>query len=136
MLLLVIFVVLVIVGGIILHLYENSFRGFWDHDWWAGVGSAAIVIGAVGALVLGLSCLIVQVPKDVDYQAALNEREALVYRLENREENIVGNEMLYSEITKFNNALLSAKKWASNPWIGCCYNDLIASIDYIEYREG
>jgi hypothetical protein len=137
MLLLVLSVVLLIAGILATCLYVNSYYGFWARDVWMVIGAAAVVFGLIGSLSLGVTCLKVSLTKDVDYQVALNERTSLVYRLENQESNLVGNEMLYSEITEFNSKLLTTKKWADNPWIGCCFNDLIADLDYIDYqREG
>lgn len=136
MLLVVLFVVLAVSGCIVTHLYSNSCHGFWDHDVWSTVGAVGCVLGFTGLVVSAFLGLRVQINKDVDYQVALNERDALVYRLEHREDNMVGNEMLYSEVTEFNNGLLSTKKWADSPWIGCFFNEKIADLDYIEYREG
>lgn len=135
MLLIILLIVLAVVGGVIIWLYSNSYKGFWDHEAWVDVGMLFAAVGLVGSIACGAMVLKVQVKKDVDYQAALNERTALEYRLEHRAENQIGNEMLYSEITEFNNSLLVAKKWANNPWVGCFNNDLIADLDYIEYKE-
>ncbi len=136
MILIVLFVVLAACGVLVASLYFNHYHGFWDHDAWSSVGAILCVLGFVGLFTSAFLGLRVQIAKDTDYQAALNEREALVYRLEHREANLVGNEMLYSEITEFNNSLLVTKKWADSPWLGCFYNEKIADLDYIEYREG
>lgn len=79
--------------------------------------------------------LIEQIGKDVDYQNKLYEREVLEYRIENMDDNIVGNEMLYNDIVEFNNSLRSTKKWANNPWTNWFNNRDIATIKYIEIEK-
>ena len=130
MLLIILFVVLFLFGVIGL---VRCCKSLADESWLL-LPAILLAVGLIGGLVVGGLCLPVQVNKEVNYQQALHEREILVYRLEHREENIVGNEMLYSEIVEFNNDLRFTKKWASSPWVGCFHNDLIADIDYIEYE--
>jgi len=72
------------------------------------------------------------ITKETNFQNMLYEKQVIEYRIENKESNIVGNEMLYNDIVAFNNKLRTEKKWATNPWTNVFNNDLIASIDYIE----
>lgn len=65
------------------------------------------------------------------YQEAVYSKKVLEYRLEQKLD-VVGNELLYSDIVEFNNMLRREKIWSSNPWVGCLYNSKVASIDYIE----
>lgn len=95
-------------------------------------GWGIIAINIIILLCIGIVILCIQIPKETDYQNALYEKEVLEYRLENKDENLVGNEMLYSEITKFNNELRKHKTYSKNLWLNLFYNDKIATIDYIE----
>lgn len=69
---------------------------------------------------------------DIDYQDKLYEKEMLEYRINNADENIVGNEMLYNDIVEFNNELRRTKKFINSPWLNWFNNAKIASMDYIE----
>ena len=76
--------------------------------------------------------LSVQVYKDMDYDEMVYEKSVLELRLENKDENLVGNEFLYNDIIDFNNKLKYEKKYANNFWIGIFHNDKIATIEYIK----
>ena len=138
MLLIILSVLLLALGIGLLYLNDNcSFGSIWNHDGWMVLGMFFVAAGLVCTLVSGSFAIARQATKETEYQKALYEREVLEYRLDHHDENIVGNEMLYTEIVEFNNVLRVAKKWAGNPWVGCFNNDLLADIDYIEYdREG
>lgn len=118
--------VLLLIGGILL-LNSDTCK-----DLLIGCG----VIGTfIGGVMLGISILaisITQINREIDYQNKSYERDMLEYRIENMEEDIVGNEMLYNDIVEFNNELRSVKKWANNPWTNWFNNADIATIDYIE----
>ena len=88
-------------------------------------------------LSLGVSVAIIdaQVNKDIKYQNTLYEKEMLEYRIDNIEDNIIGNEMLYNDIVEFNNNLRETKKWANNLWVNWFYNQDIATIDYVEIES-
>lgn len=136
MLLIILSVLLLALGIGLLYLNDNcSFDSIWRNDAWLGFGILLTALGIFGTLLSGSCAIIRQVTKETEYQKALYEREVLEYRLDHHDENIVGNEMLYTEIVEFNNDLRVAKKWAGNPWVGCFNNDLLADIDYIEYKE-
>lgn len=73
-----------------------------------------------------------QIPKQKNYEIMLYEKEVLEYRLTHKEENEIGNELLYREIVDFNNALKTEKYYSNIIWTNWFCNDLIASIGYIE----
>lgn len=96
------------------------------------IGLILTIIAIFTSLIVGVAIIDVNVNKEVNYQNKLYEREMLEYRIDNMENNIVGNEMLYNDIIEFNNELRSVKKWANNPWTNWFYSQDVASIDYIE----
>lgn len=73
--------------------------------------------------------------KDRDYQIILKEKEMLEYRLEHKEDNVVGNEMLYNDILSFNQRIYISKRNQENYWINWYCNDKIATIEYIDYKN-
>lgn len=88
----------------------------------------------VGSIIVGVCIFVILINAsmyDIEYQNTLHTKEMLEYRIEHMEENITGNEMLYSDIVEFNNELRCVKKWANNPWTNWFSNKDIASIDYI-----
>lgn len=97
-------------------------------------GVVAFGIGAIITFMCTVCIIGVQTGKEVNYQNALYEKEVLEYRIENMENDITGNEMLYNDIVEFNNELRNTKKWANNPWSSWFWNEDIATIDYVEYR--
>ena len=99
-----------------------------------------IVLGVTLCFLFGSALLIcvigictVQIPKEIDYQQSLYEKQVIEYRIENQDKDIVGNELLYQDIVEFNNNLRTQKQYANNIWVNWFYNDKIATIDYIEY---
>lgn len=118
----------IIIGAIVCLVIER--RTYED---WAFVAAMALTLLAIFvSMFVGIGVIGTQVNKDVDYQNTLYEKEMLEYRIDNMEDNIVGNEMLYNDIVEFNNGLRNVKKWANNPWTNWFYNQDIATIDYIE----
>lgn len=95
-----------------------------------------IVIGIFGSLICGIIAMVVSCNKDVEFEKALYEKKTIEYRIENKNKNIVGNELLYADIVEFNNKLRSAKKWSNNIWVNWFNNDKIAKLDYIEFEFG
>lgn len=71
---------------------------------------------------------------DVDYENKLAEKQMIEYRIE-QDEEIAGNELLYTQIVEFNNSLRKTKKWSSKPWTSWFHNHKIAEIDFIELEE-
>lgn len=76
--------------------------------------------------------LSVQVYKDRDYEEMVYEKSVLELRLNNKDDNLVGNEFLYADIIDFNNKLRYERRYADSFWIGIFHNDKIATIEYIE----
>lgn len=93
------------------------------------------VITIFFVMFVGVGIMTTQINEDINYQSALYEKEVIEYRIDNMSDNVVGNEMLYSDVVEFNNELRRIKKWANNPWVSLFYNQKIASIDYIEIRR-
>lgn len=122
-----ILVVLLLIAGITL-LAINSYNNVLF-----GCGLAGASIGGIMTFVCIVCLLDTQINKAVNYQNALYEKEVLEYRIENMDNDITGNEMLYNDIVEFNNELRSAKKWANNPFVNWFWNEDIATIAYVEY---
>lgn len=99
-------------------------------EWLTGAGMLLGIVGLICGLVFGAAAAHTQITKEAEYQKALYMRDVLIYRLEN--ENMAGNELLYSQIVEFNNDLRDIKRWSANEWVGIFNNDMIAGIDYIE----
>lgn len=99
------------------------------------VGDVLVILGVVISFTLGTVIIAVQTTKDIGYESALYEKEVIEYRIENIYNNVVGNELLYNDIVKYNNNLRKAKMLSNNLWINWFVNDKLAEIDYIEYKE-
>lgn len=93
------------------------------------------MLSTIGLLICLVIIALTQIPRQIVYEEHLYNKEMLEYRLEHRDENIVGNEMLYKEITEFNNDLRCHKHYADNLWVNWFNNQLIAEIDYIEVGD-
>lgn len=96
-----------------------------------------IVLTMIFAVILGvcIGCVIdTNVNRDLYYQNKLHEREMLEYRINQLENNNIGNELLYNNIVEFNNDLRSVKKWANNFWVNWFYVQEIAELDYVEVK--
>lgn len=120
--------------GIILLIVARSFECYTSYDLDFGLnvtGIVLIILFGIGLIIASAFAMGVQLPKEKNYQKVLYQKQVLEYRLDHIEDNLVGNEILYSEITDFNNLLRECKYYADNPWIGLFYNDKIATIDYI-----
>lgn len=74
-----------------------------------GCGVIGVFIGGFATAICILCILATQTGKEINYQNALYEKEVLEYRIENMEEDVTGNEMLYNDIVEFNNELRSTK---------------------------
>lgn len=123
--------VLLVIGIIMVLAYVNS-RSAPE-----GILIFGVMIAVISVIVLGVSigCVIdTNINGDLYYQNKLHEREMLEYRINQLENNNIGNELLYNDIVEFNNDLRGVKKWADNFWIGSFYVQEIAQLDYIEVR--
>lgn len=119
---------IVLIVGIILITLGNK---LWS-DLCNGFGVGCVMIAGFALLLSLAFTLIAQIPKQKDYETALYERQVIEYRLENKSENVVGNELLYEDIVEYNNTLRSHKRYHDNFWLNWFYNDKIATIEYIE----
>ena len=120
MLIIIILAALVILG-IVLCNKGHEFAGPLTTMFSGGILFACIIV-----------IMFVQIPAEHDYQKTLYEKEVIEYRIENQDNNIVGNELLYNDIIEFNNELRDTKRYANSWWTNWFNNAKIASIDYIE----
>lgn len=94
--------------------------------------SLIIILFSIPLIITLIVLMCVQIPKQKDYETALYERQVIEYRLENKSENVVGNELLYQDIVDYNNSLRSHKRYSDNFWVNWFFNNKIATIEYIE----
>ena len=131
MLITLLFLLLIVIGVVLYIIGKNTES--WEAEEQFGILS--VVFGAIGVAGL-LPCLFAilnaQIPANINYEKMLYEREMLVYRLENKEENLIGNEHIYTQVIEFNNELRNTKYYSNNIWTNWFYNQKIATIDYIE----
>lgn len=130
MLILIILGVLLVLGIVMIVLGNKN-----DPGALFGGGVTCITLSVFGFVLAIAFILMVQIPKEKDFQNKQYEKQVLEYRLEHLEDNVVGSEMLYSEIIEFNNNLRTCKHYADSLWVGLFYNDKIATIDYIVIGE-
>ena len=128
------FIVLITIGTIMLIIgVRDTYNFSWQtKDVLQNIGIMLTLIGIFAEIICIAGIIINRIDYDIDYQNVLYEREVLEYRLDHREDNFPGNEMLYDDIVNFNNKLRSQKKWANNPWTNWFNNEKIAALDYIE----
>lgn len=69
---------------------------------------------------------------ELDYEAALDKREALVYWRDFVEPSSPLNTEIQRQIDEFNQELSLHKKYLGDPWRGIFWNEKIATINYIE----
>ena len=103
------------------------------NDWFGGLEVVLTIFGAMATVISVVAIMVVNIPAQTEYEKELYKREVLMYRLENRDEEITDNELLYTEIVEFNNNLRDTKRLVKNPFTNWFYNQLIAEkIDYIQ----
>lgn len=120
-----------IIGILLLYLNNDC---CWFNDAIDLIGFLLVFAGAI-CLGVCLICIIVaHVNVDAQLQALQNTRDMLVYRLEHINELPAGNEMLYSEITEFNNQLYENMINTRNPWINWFYNSAFNNIPLIPWQ--
>lgn len=129
MILTILSLVILLAGIALLIILDESY--YLDIDIWFPIGIVSIILGASGVIVTLAVICAAQIPSETNYQAALYEKSVLEYRLENQDDNIVGNELLFNDIVKFNNTLRQTKRYANSPWVNWFYNQKIATIDYV-----
>lgn len=127
------FIVLITIGTIMLIIgVRDTYNFSWQtNDVLQNIGIMLTLIGIFAEIICAAGIIGNRIGYDIDYQNTLYEREVLEYRLDHRENDFPGNEMLYNDIVEFNNKLRSQKKWANNPWTNWFNNEKIAALDYI-----
>ena len=137
MLFVLLFAVFIVIGIItVIICQKNKYNLSWRvHDILENVGIGLALLGLFVEILCVAGIIINRIDYDIDYQKVLYEREVLEYRLNHKENDFPGNEMLYSDIVEFNNKLRSQKKWANNPWTNWFNNEKIAALDYIELDD-
>lgn len=98
------------------------------------ISGVILVLGAITTFACSMVMLENTISKQVDYEKALYTKKTIEYRIEHKEDNVVGNELLYNDIVEFNNELRNIKYWVNNPWTSWFNNDKVAQLDYIEYE--
>jgi hypothetical protein len=124
--------IIFIIGLIIGISYYVQERNTGDNGLLFAMCFLIVLLFSIPLVIAGSIAMAVQIPKEKDYQQAVYERQVIEYRLENKDDNIVGNELLYKDIVEFNNNLRQHKRYADSFWIGIFHNDKIATIEYIE----
>lgn len=71
---------------------------------------------------------------DVKHEVAVQEREAIVYRLgkQDSEESYTVNGGVYMDAVEFNKKVKTDKKWGKNPWTNWLNGWVYADLDEIE----
>lgn len=121
-----------LIAGILLLCLNNSCH--WYNDMIDLIGFLFVVAGAVSLGICLVMIIVAHINVDAHLQALQNTRDMLIYRLEHVNELPVGNEMLYSEITEFNNQLYENIINSRNPWINWFYNSEFNNIPLIPWR--
>ena len=135
MLLVFLFIFLLIAAIVFIIIADKHFSYDATQVAWI-VGILISIISIMGLIISLMLILFTQIPAQKDYEAMLYEKEVLEYRLKNQDNALNGNELLYRDITEFNNDLRDCKYWADNLWLNWFFNQKIATIDYIELNRG
>ena len=129
MLIIIVSLVLMVISIVVCRYGDNH---YYVHDL-INITSYVVSIFSTAIFIVAISFATANsITKETNFQNMLYEKQVIEYRIENKESNVVGNEMLYNDIVAFNNKLRKEKKWATNPWTNVFWNGKIASIDYIE----
>ena len=127
----------IFVAGIVLAIIGNSSKISYNaQDTITGIGIVCLVLGGVIGMITGGISIGTVINADLDYENTIYERDVLEYRLEQLDENMTGNELLYNDIVEFNNNLRYTKEWADSPWTSWFFNQKIVDIEYIELDMG
>ena len=129
MILTILSLVILLAGIVLLIILNKSY--YLDEDIWLPISIVSIMLGAIGVITTLAAICAAQIPGETNYQAALYEKSVLEYRLENQDDNIVRNELLFNDIVEFNNTLRQTKRYANSPWVNWFYNQKIATINYV-----
>lgn len=121
-------VVIFLVGVILLLLDRNSSSDLYP------LGVTVAVFGAVFILIFGTIAGVVQGTAQTDMAKTQYKKQILEYRLETS--GLDGNELLYSDIVKFNSELYTTKHYAHKFMTNWLFNSKIAdNVDYISIGE-
>lgn len=120
-----------LVVGIVLIRLDNGYLGTKF-----GIGTALACLGVIVGVAASCAAISVQVTEDIEYEKTLARKQAIEYSIDHREENLIGNELLFANVVSFNNNLREEKWKAESPWVNWFANDKIAELDYIDYMEG
>ena len=127
------FIFLIILGIFVVWIVEEKTHLSYEAESIITAISGVTIFMSFFLLIISLIVIMfVQIPAQKDYEAMLYEKEVLEYRLENQDNVLNGNELLYQDITEFNNDLRNCKYWADNLWLNWFFNQKIATIDYID----
>ena len=107
-----------------------SRTGFWEEDIFQYVLTIAFFLSLIVLFIASIVLGIMRADDKDEYNQLVYQKEVLEYRLDNEE--LAGNELLWKDITDFNNEIRSKKYWLNNPWTSWYNNPLISEIDYIE----
>ena len=122
-------VIIFLVGVILLLLDRNS-----SSDSLGTLGTILAVFGAVLILIFGMIAGVVQSTAQSDMAKAQYKKQILEYRLETS--GLDGNELLYSDIVKFNSELYTTKHYAHKFMTKWLFNSKVAdNVDYISIGE-
>lgn len=131
MIITIICAICLIVGILLLCLNDSC---HWYNDMIDLIGFLLVVVGTVGLGICFIMIIVAHIGVDAQLQALQNTHDMLVYRLEHINELPAGNEMLYSEITEFNNRLYENIINSQNPWISWFYNSTFNNIPLISWQ--
>lgn len=107
---------------------------YWYNNGICFIGCVLSVIGGIGLIFCLAAIVAAHINVEAQLQVLQNTRDMLVYRLEHINELPAGSEMLYSEITEFNNWLYENMINTQNPWINWFYNSAFNDISLISWH--
>lgn len=124
---------IIVISLVLLPILYFVIKGFEDSAA-GGIALACIIIFPI--ILFGCIVDIVNsnfaMPSKTEYENIVYERDIIEYRIENAEDNVIGNELLYSDIVDFNNGLRMKKARLDSKWTNWFENYRIKNIDYIE----
>lgn len=130
MIITIICAICLIASIVLLYLDDN----YCANDIIGIIGFVLLIIGVIGLCICLIMIITTHVNVEAQLQTLQNTRDMLVYRLEHINELPAGNEMLYSEITEFNNQLYRNIINSQNPWINWFYNSALNNIPLIPWQ--
>ena len=138
MIIVIITLALLVAAIVLFVLCARSMKGKKIEDWsgtelFCKISATIFLMIAVAAIVVEVLGIVLTHCGSIEkhkYEKKLYEKEDLEYRLKN--EGLSGNELLYRDITEFNNSLRDAKYWYEHPLTNWFNSGLIPNIDYIE----